>query len=85
MYAQFLIHISIAKSTYNNRESTILFCNSITQSASYGQVTFIASRSCQNLVGLGRTLSFVFTDVTQKYTITHNTTAFAILGTKQII
>ena len=28
---------------------------------------------------------FVFTDVTQKYTITHNTTAFAILGTKQII
>ena len=30
-------------------------------------------------------LSFVFTDVTQKYTITHNTTAFAILGTKQII
>ena len=28
-------------------------------------------------------VSFVFTDVTQKYTITHNTTAFAILGTKQ--
>ena len=28
-------------------------------------------------------VSFVFTDVTQKYTITHNTTVFAILGTKQ--
>ena len=30
-------------------------------------------------------LSFVFTDVTQEYTITHNTTAFAILVPTQII
>ena len=30
-------------------------------------------------------MTFVFTDVTQKYTITHNTTAFAILGPKQVI
>ena len=48
MYAQFLIHISIAKSAYNNRESTILYYNSITLSASYGHVTFIASRSCKS-------------------------------------
>ena len=39
MYAQFLIHISIAKSAYNNRESTIFYYNSITLSASYGHVT----------------------------------------------
>ena len=52
MYAQFLIHISMAKSAYNNRESTIFYYNSITLSASYGHVTFIASRPCQNLVGL---------------------------------
>ena len=31
------------------------------------------------------TISFVFTDVTQKYTITHNSTASAILVLKQII
>ena len=48
MYAQFLIHISIAKSAYNNREFTILYYNSITLSASYGHVTFIASRSCKS-------------------------------------
>ena len=32
---------------------------------------------------MGWTLSFVFTDVTPKYTSTHNTTAFAILVTNQ--
>ena len=48
MYAQFLIHIFIAKSAYNNREFTIFDYNSITLSASYGQVTFIASRSCKS-------------------------------------
>ena len=52
MYAQFLIHISMAKSAYNNR-STKFYYNSITLSASCGHVTFIASRSCKNLVGLG--------------------------------
>ena len=40
MYAQFLIHISIGKSANNNRESTILYYNSYTLSASYGHVTF---------------------------------------------
>ena len=48
IYAQFLIHISIAKSAYNSRESTIFYYNSITLSASYGHVTFIASRSCKS-------------------------------------
>ena len=48
MYAQFLIHISIAKLAYKNRESTILYYNSITLSASYGHVTFIASWSCKS-------------------------------------
>ena len=52
MYAQFLIHISMAKSAYNNRKSTKFYYNSITLSASCGHVTFIASRSCKNLVGL---------------------------------
>ena len=48
MYAQFFIHISILKSAYNNREFTIFYYNSITLSASYGHVTFIASRSCKS-------------------------------------
>ena len=48
MYAQFLIDMSIAKPAYNNRESTIFDYNSITLSASYGHVTFIASRSCKS-------------------------------------
>ena len=56
MYAQFLIHISMAKSAYNNRKSTKFYYNPITLSASYGHVTFIASRSCQNLVGLDSTV-----------------------------
>ena len=36
-------------------------------------------------ISVGLNVRIVFTDVTQKYTITHNTTAFAILGNKQII
>ena len=40
---------------YNYRESTILYYNYITLSASYGHVTFIASMSYQKLVGLAYT------------------------------
>ena len=47
MYAQFLIHISMAKAAYNNREFTIHY-HYITLSASYGHVTLIASRSCKS-------------------------------------
>ena len=46
----------MAKSAYNNRLSNVLYYNYITISASYGHVTFIASRSCQNLVGLALAL-----------------------------
>ena len=49
IYAQLCIHISITKAAYNYEEE--LYYNKI-MSASYGHVTFIASRYCQNLVGL---------------------------------
>ena len=71
MYAQFLIHISIAKSAYNNRESTIFYYYSITLSASYGHMTFIASRSCKSsrycVSSMGRAFAFRADDLGFKH------------------
>ena len=53
MYAQLCKHVSITKLAYNYEESLLFYYNYITLSPSLGHVTFIASRSCENLVGLG--------------------------------
>ena len=53
MYAQFEIHISMAKSAYlSTIDNPLLYYNFITLAASYGHVPFVASTSCQNQVGL---------------------------------
>ena len=44
--------VHIVRNKDDDDDSTIFYYDSITLSASYDHVTFVASRSCQNLVGL---------------------------------